>query len=119
MPRTKGGFAPRRRKKAVLKKAKGFYGKRKNLYAVAKESVDRAQAFAFMGRKEKKRQYRSLWVVRIAAAVAPFDLSYSRFINGLKRAGIELDRRVLADLAINDAKAFEAVATTAKQALSA
>ncbi len=119
MPRTKGGFAPRRRKKAVLKKAKGFYGKRKNLYAVAKETVDRAQAFAFMGRKEKKRDYRALWIVRIGAAVRPHGMSYSRFISGLSRAGIELDRRVLADLALHDAAAFGAVVDAAKQAQSA
>ena len=119
MPRTKGGFAPKHRKKAVLKKAKGFYGKRKNLFAVAKESVDRAQAFAFMGRKEKKRDYRALWIVRINAAVRPFDMSYSRFVNGLKLAKIELDRRVLADLATHDPAGFEAVVGEAKQALSA
>lgn len=115
MPRTKGGPKTRARRKAVLKRAKGFWGTRKKLYAVAKETVDRALAYAFSGRKQEKRQYRRLWIARLNAAVRPLGLSYSRFINGLKVANIELDRRVLADLAIHDPAGFNAVATIAKE----
>jgi large subunit ribosomal protein L20 len=118
MPRTKGGSKTRQRRKRVLKRASGYYGARRKLYGVAKETVDRALAYAFSGRKEKKRDYRSVWIVRINAAVRPFELSYSRFIQGLKKAGIELDRRVLADLAVSDPAAFEAVAKQAKQAIA-
>ena len=117
MPRTKGGYKTRRRRKRVLKQAKGYWGARRKLYGVAKETVDRALAFAFAGRKQKKRQYRSLWVARINAGVRELQMSYSRFINGLGKAKIELDRRVLADLAAHDPKAFAAVAAAAKQAL--
>ena len=117
MPRTKGGFRTRHRRKRVLKRAKGYWGARRKLYAVAKETVDRAMAFAFEGRKQKKRTFRSLWVTRINAAVRPHDLSYSRLMAGLKKANVELDRKVLADIAVNDPSAFEAVANVAKQAL--
>jgi large subunit ribosomal protein L20 len=117
MPRTKGGFKTRRRRKRTLKRAKGFWGARRKLYAVAKETVDRALAFAFIGRKQKKRSFRRLWITRINAAARPLALSYSRLIDGLKKANIELDRRVLADLAVNDPKTFEAVASVAKQSL--
>ena len=117
MPRTKGGYKTRRRRKRVLKQAKGYWGARRKLYGVAKETVDRALAFAFAGRKQKKRQYRSLWIARINAGVQDLQMSYSRFINGLGKAKIELDRRVLADLAQSDPKAFAAVAAAAKQAL--
>ncbi len=118
MPRTKGGYKTRVRRKRTLKLAKGYFGARRKLYAVAKETVDRALAYAFEGRKQKKRQYRALWITRINAAVRPLDLSYSRFINGLKRAGIELDRRALADLAVNEPQAFAAVAGVAKESLA-
>lgn len=117
MPRTKGGPKTRARRKRVLKRAKGYYGARRKLYAVAKETVDRALAYAFAGRKQEKRQYRRLWVTRLNAAVRPFGLSYSRFINGLKSANIEIDRRVLADMALRDPSAFGAIANAAKQAL--
>jgi large subunit ribosomal protein L20 len=117
MPRTKGGPKTRARRKKVLKQAKGYYGARRKLYAPAKETVDRALAYAFSGRKQEKRQYRRLWVTRLNAAVRPLGLSYSRFVNGLKRAQIEIDRRVLADLALRDAAAFNAIASAAKQAL--
>lgn len=117
MPRTKGGYKTRRRRKRVLKLAKGYWGARRKNYGPARETVDRALAFAFAGRKQKKRQYRSLWVARISAGVRQLEMSYSRFINGLKRAKIEIDRRVLADLASSDPKAFTAVANAAKQAL--
>ncbi len=117
MPRTKGGPKTRWRRKRILKRAKGFYGARKKLYAPAKESVDRALAYAFHGRKQAKRQYRRLWVARLNAAVRPLGLSYSRLINGLLRAKVELDRRVLSDLALRDPSAFEAVAKVAKDSL--
>ena len=116
--RVKGGPKTRWRRKRVLKRAKGFFGARRKLFAVAKETVDRALAYAFEGRKQKKRQYRRLWISRINAAVRPHDLSYSRFINGLSRAGVELDRKVLADLAITDPQGFKAVTDVAKQAAS-
>ncbi len=117
MPRTKGGPKTRARRKKVLKRAKGYYGARRKLYGPAKETVDRALAYAFSGRKQEKRQYRRLWVTRLNAAVRPLGLSYSRFIDGLKRAKIEIDRRVLADLALRDSGAFGAIAAAAKQAL--
>ena len=116
MPRTKGGPKTRRRRKRVLKLAKGFFGARRKLYGVARETVDRALAYAFAGRKQRKRQFRSLWIVRINAGLRPHGLSYSRFIHGLKRASIALDRRVLADLAFHDPTAFAAIADAARQA---
>ena len=115
MPRTKGGPKTRQRRKRVLKLAKGYWGARRKLYAVAKETVDRALAYAFAGRKQKKRQYRRLWVTRINAALGTQELSYSRFIHGLKKANINLDRRVLADLAKHDPSAFAAVVGLAKE----
>ena len=117
MPRTKGGPKTRWRRKRVLKMAKGYWGARRKLYAVARETVDRALAFAFVGRKRRKRDFRRLWITRINAAVRPLEMNYSRFINGLDKANIQLDRRVLADLAVHDPKAFEAVVTIAKQSL--
>ena len=117
MPRAKGGYKTRRRRKRVLKQTKGYWGARRKLYGPAKETLDRALAFAFAGRKQKKRQYRNLWIARINAGVRELQMSYSRFINGLGKAKIELDRRVLADLAQHDPKAFAAVAAAAKQAL--
>ncbi len=117
MPRTKGGAKTRARRKKVLKHAKGYYGARKKLYGPAKETVDRALAYAFAGRKQAKRQYRRLWIARLNAAVRGLGLSYSRFIAGLGAAKIELDRRVLADLALKDPTTFGVVANAAKQAL--
>jgi len=119
MPRTKGGPKTRARRKRVLKQAKGYYGARRKLYGPAKETVDRALAYAFAGRKQEKRQYRRLWITRLNAAVRELGLSYSRFIDGLKRAKIEIDRRVLADMALRDKASFSAVATVAKQAAAA
>jgi len=116
MPRTKGGYKTRHRRKRLLRRARGYWGARRKLYKTAREAVDRALAYAFSGRKEKKRQFRRLWITRINAAVRPLDLSYSRFINGLKKADVQLDRSILADLAVSDPKTFEAVATVAKQA---
>lgn len=115
MPRTQGGYKTRRRRKRVLNQAKGFFGGRRKLYATAKETVDRSLAYAYEGRKVRKREFRALWITRINAAVRPLGLTYSRFISGLSKAGIELDRRVLADLAIHDPNAFASVASVAKE----
>lgn len=116
MARVKGGPKTRWRRNRVLKRAKGFFGARRKLYAVAKETVDRALAFAYVGRKLKKRQFRRLWITRINAAVREHGMSYSRLVAGLNRAGVELDRRVLADLALHDPKGFAAVVDVAKVA---
>jgi len=116
MPRTKGGPKTRQRRKKIIKRAKGFWGARKKLYGPAKETVDRALAYAFVGRKQKKRQYRSLWIARINAAARLLGLSYSRMMAGLKKANVEVDRRVVADLAVHDPVGFGALATMAKKA---
>lgn len=116
MSRVKGGPKTRRRRKRILKQAKGFWGARRKLYAVARETVDRSLAYAYEGRKQRKRQFRQLWIARINAAARPLGLSYSRLVHGLSLAKVELDRRVLADLALNDPKGFAAVAEVAKQA---
>ena len=109
MPRTKGGPKTRHRRKRVLRLARGYWGARRKLYAVAKETVDRALAYAFAGRKQRKRQFRRLWVVRINAALAGHGVSYSRFIHRLGAANIELDRKSLAMLALEDPGAFAKV----------
>ena len=114
MPRAKGGAKTRQRRKKVLKKAKGYVGGRHRLYKTANETVLRAGAFAYRDRKAKKRLSRSLWIVRINAACRLAGLSYSRFMAGLKKAGIALDRKVLAEIAYADPKAFEKLAETAK-----
>ena len=118
MPRTKGGFRTRRRRKRVLKLAKGYWGARRKLYGVARETVDRGLAYAFAGRKQRKRQFRRLWILRINAALRPQSLNYSRFIHGLGRANIELDRKVLAMLAAEDAPAFLRVVDLVKAGLA-
>lgn len=117
MARVKRGVVARRRHKKVIARAKGHYGARSRVYRVAKQSVIKADQYAYIGRKQKKRQFRSLWITRINAAARQFDLSYSRLINGLKQAEIEMDRKVLADLAVNDIKAFGAIADKAREAL--
>ena len=114
MPRAKGGAKTRRRRKKILKKAKGYFGGRRKLHKTAAETVLRAGAFAYSGRKQKKRQARSLWIVRINAACRQVGLSYSRFMAALKRAGILLDRKVLAELAVRDPQGFAKLAETAK-----
>jgi large subunit ribosomal protein L20 len=114
MPRAKGGVKTRRRHKKVLKKAKGYVGGRRRLYRSANETVLRAGAFAYRDRKQKKRRARALWIVRINAACRLVGLSYSKFMNGLKKAGITLDRKVLAELAVKDPQAFAKLAETAK-----
>jgi large subunit ribosomal protein L20 len=119
MPRVKRGTKRRAKRKKILDRASGYFLTKSKLYRSAKESVERALKFAYSGRRQKKRQYRSIWIVRISAAAKLNGMSYSQFINGLKRSGIELDRKVLADLAVNDAAAFKALAEQAKAARSA
>jgi large subunit ribosomal protein L20 len=119
MARVKRGVTARARHKKVLKLAKGHYGARSRVYRVAHQSVIKAGQYAFRDRRQKKRQFRALWIVRINAGARMFGLSYSRMMNGLKKAGIALDRKVLADLAVHDITAFGAVAEKAKVALAA
>ncbi len=114
MPRAKGGAKTRQRRKKVLKQAKGYFGGRRKLYKTAVETVLRAGAFAYRGRKQKKRRARALWIVRVNAACRQLGLSYSVFMNGLKKAGVELDRKVLAELAVSDPAAFAKLADTAR-----
>ncbi len=106
MPRAKGGFKTRRRRKKVLERAKGYYGSKSRLYRVATEAVDKALQYAYRDRRAKKREFRSLWIIRINAAVRAFGLSYSQFMSRLKNANIALNRKALADLAYNDPSAF-------------
>ncbi|MDW3095238.1 MAG: 50S ribosomal protein L20 [Gammaproteobacteria bacterium] len=117
MSRVKRGVTARARHKKVLAKAKGYYGARKNVYRVAKQAVTKAGQYAYRDRRQRKRQFRSLWIVRINAAARQFDISYSRLINGLQKASIEVDRKVLADLAVNDIAAFGQLAEKAKAQL--
>ena len=119
MPRVKRGTKRRAKRKKILDRASGYYLTKSKLYRSAKESVERALKFAYAGRRQKKRQYRSLWIVRISAAAKLNGLSYSRFISGLKKAGVELDRKILADLAVNDPAAFSKLAEQAKTAAAA
>lgn len=117
MPRVKRGVPARKRHKKILKKAKGYYGARSRVYRVAKQAVIKAQQYAYQGRKQRKRQFRALWIIRINAAAREHGMSYSQFINGLKKAAIEIDRKVLADLAIQNKNAFAAIAEKVKAAL--
>ena len=117
MPRVKTGVVRRKRHKRILKLAKGFYQGRSRHFRKAKEQVERSMQYAFRDRKQKKREFRKLWIIRINAACRLNDMSYSQFINGLKKAGIELDRKILADMAMNDAAAFTSVVAAAKAAL--
>jgi large subunit ribosomal protein L20 len=119
MPRVKRGPKARHRRKKILKLAKGNVGGRRKLYRQARETVEKGLVYAYRDRRVKKRDIRSLWIVRINAAVRACGLSYSRFIAGLRKAGIEMDRKVLADLAARDAAAFNAIAERAKAALAA
>ena len=116
MPRVKRGTKRRARRKKILERASGYYLTKSKLYRSAKESVERALKFAYAGRRQKKRQYRSLWIVRIGAAAKLNGLSYNRFISGLKKSGVELDRKILADLAVNDPAGFSKLAEQAKSA---
>ncbi|SHI83391.1 50S ribosomal protein L20 [Wenxinia saemankumensis] len=119
--RVKGGTVTHRRHKKVLDAAKGYYDRRSRTYKVARQAVDKANQYATRDRKVRKRNFRALWIQRINAAVRAYDesLTYSRFINGLSLAGIEVDRKVLADLAVNEPEAFNAIAAKAKDALPA
>jgi large subunit ribosomal protein L20 len=119
MARVKRGVQARRRHKKVLKAAKGYYNARRKVFRVAKQAVTKAQQYAYIGRKQKKRNFRSLWITRINAAARMNGMSYSRFINGLMKAGITLDRKMLADIAVHDEKGFAALAEKAKGALAA
>jgi large subunit ribosomal protein L20 len=119
MSRVKRSVVSRARRKKVLKQAKGYYGARSRQFKVAKQAVIKAGQYAYRDRRQRKRQFRQLWVVRINAAAREHGLSYSRFIAGLKKAAIEVDRRVLADLALHEKEAFGALAEQAKRALAA
>lgn len=119
MARVKRGVTARRRHKKILKLAKGYYHARRKVFRVAKQAVTKAQQYAYIGRKQRKRQFRALWIVRINAAARNHGLSYSRFMNGLKKANIELDRKALADIAVHDDVAFGRIAESAKAALAA
>jgi large subunit ribosomal protein L20 len=118
MPRTTGAPARNQRKKKILKAAKGYFGGRKNLYRTAKDAVEKGWEHAYRDRKKKKRTFRALWITRINAGARQHELSYSRFMNGLKRSGVELDRKALADLAVRDPQAFGELAAVAKSGLA-
>jgi large subunit ribosomal protein L20 len=119
MSRTKRSVASRARRKKVLKQAKGYYGARSRTFKVAKQAVIKAGQYAYRDRRQRKRQFRQLWIVRINAAAREHGMSYSRFIAGLKKAAIEVDRKVLADIAMHEKEAFAVLATQAKAALDA
>ncbi len=119
MARVKRGVTARRRHKKILKLAKGYYNARRKIFRVANQAVIKAGQYAYIGRKQKKRNFRSLWITRINAAARINGLSYSRFMNGMLKAGITLDRKVLADIAVHDAVGFAALAEKAKGALAA
>ena len=114
MPRSVNAVASRARRKKILKQAKGFFGRRKNVWTVAKNAVEKAMQYAYRGRKEKKRNFRSLWITRINAGAREYELSYSQFMGALKKNNIELNRKVLADLAMNHPEAFKAVVDQVK-----
>lgn len=119
MPRVKRGVTARARHKKVLAEAKGYYGARRKVYRVAKQAVIKAGQYAYRDRRQKKRQFRALWIARINAAARQCELSYSRLMDGLNKAGIEIDRKVLAELAFDNEPAFAALAEQAKAALAA
>ena len=117
MARIKGAMMTRKRRNKTLKLAKGYYGSKSKHFKMAKQQVMKSGNYAFAGRKQKKRDFRRLWITRISAAVKMYDMTYSTFMNGLKKAGITLNRKMLSELAINDAAAFAALVETAKKAL--
>ena len=119
MPRVKRGVTARARHRKVLANAKGYRGARKNIYRVAKQAVMKAGQYAYRDRRQRKRQFRALWIVRINAAALLSGISYSQMINGLSKAAVEIDRKVLADMAVNDKPGFESLAERAKAALVA
>lgn len=114
MPRSVNAVASRARRKRILKQAKGFYGKRKNVYTVAKNIVEKGQTYSYVGRKLKKREYRQLWIARINAAVRAEGMTYSQFIDRLNKKGIEINRKVLADIAMNEPASFTALINSVK-----
>jgi large subunit ribosomal protein L20 len=114
MPRARRGVAAKRRKNRILRQAKGYYGGRSRLLKTAREAVEKGWKYAYRDRRQRKRQFRVLWIARINAAAREHGLSYSRFMYGLKQAGVEMDRKVLAELAVSDPKAFGALAEMAK-----
>ena len=118
MARVKRGVVAKARHKKILDKAKGYYGGRRKVFRVAKQAVIKAGQYAYRDRRQRKRQFRALWITRINAAARIHGLSYSRFINGLNRAGVEVDRKVLADIAVHDADAFAVLAEQARSALA-
>ncbi len=118
MPRVKRGVTARARHKKVIDQAKGYSGRRKNVYRVAVQAVTKAGQYAYRDRKQRKRQFRALWIARINAAARECGITYSRFINGLKKGAIEIDRKVLADIAVHDKAAFAAIAEQAKANLA-
>lgn len=114
MPRAKGGFKTRRRRKKLLKMAKGYYGAKSRLFKIASEAVDKALRYAYRDRRAKKREFRSLWIVRINAAVRALGMTYSQFMDGLVKANIRLNRKALADMAVRDPKAFNELCEAVK-----
>ena len=118
MPRTKGAPPRNRRKKKIFREAKGYFGARKKLYRTAKDAVERGWEHAYSDRRKKKRTFRSLWITRINAAAREHDLSYSRFMFGLRRSGVELDRKALAEIAVKDPRAFARLAEQARETLT-
>ena len=119
MARVKRGVTAHAKHKKVLEQAKGFYGRRKNTIRVAKQAVEKSMQYAYRDRKNRKRTFRALWIQRLNAAVRPFGLNYSKFIDGLAKSGLTIDRKVLSDLAIREPAAFEAIVQKAKSALPA
>ncbi len=118
MPRVKRGNKRLQRRKKILRAAKGYWGTKSKLHRSAKEQLLRSMAFAYRDRRQKKRNFRRLWIIRINAAVRLHDLSYSQFLHGLKKAGLDLDRKVLADIAVRDPKGFEDLVQVAKEAIA-
>jgi large subunit ribosomal protein L20 len=119
MPRSKGGVVARRSHKKVLARAKGYFSRRKNIFRVAVQAVEKAEQYAYRDRRARKRNFRSLWIQRINAGTRELGLTYGRFINGLTKAGIAVDRKVLSDLAVHDPVAFRALVEKAKAAIAA
>ena len=117
MARVKGAMMTRKRRNKTLKIAKGYWGSKSKHFKMAKEAVMKSGNYAFRDRRAKKRDFRRLWITRISAAVKPYGMNYSRFMNGLKKAGVDMNRKMLSELAINDAAAFAALVETAKSAL--
>ncbi len=118
MARVKGAMMTRKRRNATLKLAKGYWGSKSKHFKMAKQAVMKSGNYAFAGRKQKKRTFRTMWIARLSAAVAPYGLNYSKFMNGVKKAGIELNRKSLSEMAINDTAAFAAIVEKAKAALN-